>query len=188
MTYDFLKIILFFHESAKNIQYQLTNLPTSISAFQNLRQTNLKFELCAIAPILALGYGRSCCPELSVRLVKVIGPSAARARASALRARRASMHSSEMLGLTFFGGLGCWLDDFFLGVGKLWGGFDWLVQRNFDGHNHGRRGRCLLVTWHWPCYDHTMTFGTWSEHVKAANARRIGRSLNPDFIKYMKGV
>ena len=82
----------------------------------------------------------------------------------------------------------CWLDDFFLGVGKLWGGFDWLVQRNFDGHNHGRRGRCLLVTWHWPCYDHTMTFGTWSEHVKAANARRIGRSLNPDFIKYMKGV
>jgi len=73
---------------------------------------------------LALGYGRSCCPELSVRLVKVIGPSAARARASALRARRASMHSSEMLGLRFFGGLGCWLDDFFLGVGKLWGGFD----------------------------------------------------------------
>lgn len=84
-----------------------TNLPTYQPQFrqnQNLRQTNLKFELCAIAPILALGYGRSCCPELSVRLVKVIGPSAARARASALRARRASMHSSEMLGLTFFGG------------------------------------------------------------------------------------
>ena len=153
---------------------------------QNLRQTNLKFELCAIAPILALGYGRSCCPELSVRLVKVIGPSAARARASALRARRASMHSSEMLGLGFWG-LGRWLEDFFFGVGKLGG--DFIFQRNFDGNNHGRsRGRCLLVTWHWPCYDHTMTFGTWSEHVKAASARRIGRSLNPDFIKYMRWI
>jgi len=69
-------------------------------------QTNLKFELCAIAPILALGYGRSCCPELSVRLVKVIGPSAARARASALRARRASMHSSEILLEQFSSGTG----------------------------------------------------------------------------------
>ena len=85
----------------------------------------MKFELCAIAPILALGYGRSCCPELSVRLVKVIGPSAARARASALRARRASMHSSEMLGPgIFFGdlGLGHRLDDFFFECWEVVGG------------------------------------------------------------------
>lgn len=62
------------------------------------RQTNLRFELCAIAPILALGYGRSCCPELSVRLVRHISQVQAKAKASALRARRASLHSSEMLG------------------------------------------------------------------------------------------
>ena len=60
-------------------------------------QTNLKFELCAIAPILALGYGRSCCPELSVRLVRHISPWQARARASQISARRASLHSSEIL-------------------------------------------------------------------------------------------
>ena len=65
---------------------------------EQLRQTNLKFELCAIAPILALGYGRSCCPELSVRLVRHISQVQAKAKESALKARRASMHSSEMLG------------------------------------------------------------------------------------------
>lgn len=44
-----------------------------------------------------------------------------------------------------FGGLGRWLEDFFyIGVGKLGG--DLSVQRNFDGNNHGRRGRFLLVT------------------------------------------
>lgn len=50
-------------------------------------QTNLKFELCAIAPILALGYGRSCCPELSVRLVRHISQVQAKAKESALKAR-----------------------------------------------------------------------------------------------------
>ncbi|CAK9101901.1 Kinesin-like protein KIF13B (Kinesin-like protein GAKIN) [Durusdinium trenchii] len=69
-------------------------------------QTNLKFELCAIAPILALGYGRSCCPELSVRLVRHISPSQAKARASATSARRASLHSSEILLEQFASGTG----------------------------------------------------------------------------------
>ena len=64
-----------------------------------LRQTNLRFELCAIAPILALGYGRSCCPELSVRLVRRISTLQAKSRLSTMKARRASLHSSEMLGI-----------------------------------------------------------------------------------------
>lgn len=69
-------------------------------------QTNLKFELCAIAPILALGYGRSCCPELSVRLVRHISQVQAKAKESALKARRASMHSSEILLEQFSSGTG----------------------------------------------------------------------------------
>ncbi|CAE6928635.1 unc-104 [Symbiodinium sp. CCMP2456] len=69
-------------------------------------QTNLRFELCTIAPILALGYGRSLCPELSVRLVRQMSPSQAKAKASAVSARRASLHSSEILLEQFSSGAG----------------------------------------------------------------------------------
>ena len=60
-------------------------------------QTNLKFQLCGIAPILALGYGRSCCPELSVRLVRIMSPRQVKARAASRSVRRQSLHSSEIL-------------------------------------------------------------------------------------------
>ena len=66
----------------------------------------LRFELCTIAPILALGYGRSLCPELSVRLVRQMSPSQAKAKASAISARRASLHSSEILLEQFSSGAG----------------------------------------------------------------------------------
>ena len=74
--------------------------------FLFLQTSLLRFELCTIAPILALGYGRSLCPELSVRLVRQMSPRQAKAKASAISARRASLHSSEILLEQFSSGAG----------------------------------------------------------------------------------
>ncbi len=53
----------------------------------------------------------------------------------------------------WFRGWGHWLDE--------------ICPKKLDGNKHVIRWRCLLVTsWNWPCYDHTMTLGTWSKHVK----------------------
>eukprot|EP00931_Biecheleriopsis_adriatica_P073829 TRINITY_DN48042_c0_g1_i1.p1 TRINITY_DN48042_c0_g1~~TRINITY_DN48042_c0_g1_i1.p1 ORF type:complete len:1119 (+),score=211.71 TRINITY_DN48042_c0_g1_i1:151-3507(+) len=57
-------------------------------------QTGLKFELCGVAPVFATGYGRTCCPDLSVRLVRRISPEQAKAKASAANARRMSRQAS----------------------------------------------------------------------------------------------